>query len=109
MECEQQDSESTLAEEVSALWHSSAKHYSSNELRETHVLSESVQNAVSRLCAMPEQNPQTVFTSGEGRGGSTAPRPVGCNLQLVERKRKGVVSQNVHLCSSLSMNHLCSF
>ena len=66
--------------------------YANSDPRETQVLSESARSLISRAI-MAEKNLKTAYTSGEGRGNPAPPRPLGFTPYLVEKKRKGIVSQ----------------
>ncbi|KAI6660079.1 Histone-lysine N-methyltransferase 2E [Oopsacas minuta] len=92
-ESDPQDSEiSILSEEVNSFFHSRAKLYSNSEPRETQILSDSVKIYLNRAIGSVDRDSKTVYTSGEGRVIPSPIRPVGINLILVERKRKGIIT-----------------
>ena len=94
METDTQDSEvSALSEEAIAFFYSRAKLYGNPDPRETQVMSESVRSLVSRAISLAERSSKTVYTAGEGRGNPVPLRPLGFTPYLVEKKRKGIVSE----------------
>ena len=84
---------SSLSEEVNAFFYSRAKLCGNSDPRETQVLSDTVRGLVSRAISLAERSSRTVYTSGEGRGNPVPLRPLGITPCLVEKKRKGIVSE----------------